>query len=56
MELVPPFSNGHHPKQVIDAHHRFVKRRYEHESKWKPSRKVEEAIVAEMFKSSVTDL
>ena len=44
MELVPPLTNGQHPKQVIDAHHRFAKRRYEHEFKWKPSRKVEEAI------------
>ena len=44
MELVPPLTNGQHPKQVIDAQHRFAKRRYEHEFKWKPSRKVEEAI------------
>ena len=44
MELVPPLTNGQHPKQVIDAHHRFAKRHYEHEFKWKPTRKVEEAI------------
>jgi len=45
MELLPPLSDGQHPKQVINASHRFAKRRYEHEFKWKPSRKVEEAIV-----------
>ncbi len=46
MELLPPLHDGQYPKQVIDAQHRFAKRRYEHEFKWKPSRKVEEAIVA----------
>jgi hypothetical protein len=46
MELLPPPHDEQYPKQVIDAQHRFAKRRYEHEFKWKPSRKVEEAIVA----------
>ena len=46
MELLPFIPDKEHPKQVINAQHRFAKRRYEHEFKWKPSRKVEEAIVA----------
>jgi hypothetical protein len=46
MELLPSIPDGESPKQVINAQHRFAKRRYEHEFKWKPSRKVEEAIVA----------
>jgi hypothetical protein len=46
MELLPFNPDGEHPKQVIDARHRFAKRRYEHEFKWKPSRKVEEASVS----------
>jgi hypothetical protein len=46
MELLPFNPDGEHPKQVIDARHRFAKRRYEHEFKWKPSRKLEEAIVS----------
>jgi len=46
MELLPFIPNEEHPKKVIYARHRFAKRRYEHEFKWKPSRKVEEAIVA----------
>ena len=46
MELLPFVCDGEHPKQVINAQHRFAKRRYEHEFKWKPSRKVEEAIVS----------
>ena len=49
MDLLPPLFNEEHPKKVIDAQHRFAKRRYEHEFKWKPSRKVEDAIVAAVF-------
>jgi hypothetical protein len=56
MELLPSLHDGQDPKQVINAQHRFAKRRYEHEFKWKPIRKVEEAIVAAIFKSSVTEL
>ncbi len=50
MELLPPLRDEQYPHQVIDAQHRFAKRRYEHEFKWKPSRKVEEAIVAAAFR------
>jgi hypothetical protein len=50
MDLLPPLIDGRYPKQVIDAQHRFAKRRYEHEFKWKPSRKVEDAIVPEVFR------
>ena len=46
MELLPSILDGEYPKQVINAKHRFARRRYEHEFKWKPSRKVEQAIVA----------
>ena len=49
MELMPPFPNEHHPKGVIDAQHRFAKRRHDHQVKWKPSRKVEDAIMDEIF-------
>lgn len=56
MELPAPILNEEHPRTVINAQHRFAKRRYEHEFKWKPSRKVEEAIVAAIFNSGVTKL
>ena len=46
MELLPFIPDGEHPRQIVNAQHRFAKRRYEHEFKWKPSPKVEEAIVA----------
>ena len=50
MELLPFIPNEEHPERVINAQHRFAKRRYEHEFKWKPSRKVEDAIVAAVFR------
>ena len=46
MDLLPSIADKETPAKVIDARHRFAKRRYEHEFKWKPSRKVEQAIVA----------
>jgi hypothetical protein len=46
MELLPSILDEEHLKKIINAQHRFAKRRYEHEFKWKPSRKVEDAIVA----------
>ena len=49
IDLLAPIPDGEHP-QVIYAHHRFAKRRYEHEFKWKPSRNVEDAIVAAVFR------
>ncbi len=45
MDLLPCVNGEEHPKKVINARHRFAKRRYEHEFKWEGSRKVEEAIV-----------
>jgi len=56
MELLHFGLDGENSKKVIYAQHRFAKRRYEHEFKWKPSWKVERAIVAAIFKSSVTKL
>jgi len=50
LELLSPLLNDQHPKQIVDARHRFAKRRYEHEFKWRPTRKEEEAIVAAIFR------
>ena len=49
LELLPSVTEGTHPKQVIDARHRFIRKRYDHEFKWKPGRKIEEEIVAATF-------
>ena len=40
-----------HPEQVIDAQHRFMKRHYDYEFKWKLGRKIEERVVAGIFGS-----
>ena len=52
LELMPSLLRGQDPKQVLDARHRFAKRRYDHEFKWKPSRKIEEAIMGAIFRST----
>ena len=46
MELLHSILDAEYPEQVINARHRFARRQYKHEFKWKPSRKVEQAIVA----------
>ena len=50
MELLPSVLEKQSPKQVIEAGHRFLKRRYDHEFKWKPSREIERAIVNAIFR------
>jgi hypothetical protein len=52
MDLLPPLFKEENSKRVINASHVFAKRRYQHEFKWKPGRKVEEAIVAAIFEST----
>ncbi len=42
MDLLPPIGDKGYPKKVINAQHRFAKRRYEHEFKWKSSNKAVE--------------
>ena len=49
MDLLPPIADKEYPKKIINAQHRFAKRRYEHEFKWKPDRKSEERIVTAAF-------
>jgi hypothetical protein len=36
-------------EQVVDARHRFAKKRYDHEYRWKPSRAIKAAIAAAIF-------
>ena len=49
LEILPPILGGTYSNQVIDARDRFMKKRYDNEFKWEPSRRVEEAIVAAVF-------
>ena len=52
LELLPYGLERALPKQVIDARRRFIKRRYDHEFKWVPSRKMEEGIVSAVLGSA----
>ena len=49
VELFPPIATKGHPPQVVDARHRFARKRYTDEYKWKPSPEMEAAIVEAVF-------
>ena len=48
LDSLPPvkdrYTNG-----LVDAHHKFARRRYDHQYKWKPTPEIEAAIVKEIF-------
>ena len=50
MDLLPALSRED-SEQVIDARHRFAKKRYDSEYRWKPSSDIEAAIVNAIFGS-----
>ena len=50
IELLPPFSAGQ-SGQVIDARHRFAKKRYDSKYRWTPSPEIEAAIIKAIFGS-----
>jgi len=45
MELLPPVGENAQSGQVIDATHRFAKKRYDSEYRWMPSPEIEAEIV-----------
>ena len=49
VELFPSIPDEEHPPQVIDAQHRFARKRYTDEYKWTPSLEMEAAIVEAVF-------
>ncbi|HID30469.1 MAG TPA: hypothetical protein EYP19_10765 [Desulfobacterales bacterium] len=51
MELLPPFGADGQPSQVIEAQHRFAKKRYDNEYRWTPSPEIEAAIIKAIFGS-----
>lgn len=48
IDLLPALS-GDDPEQVIDARHRFAKKRYDSEYRWEPTPKVRAAIMNAIF-------
>ena len=49
VDLFPPVLSEKQPGQVIDAQHRFAKKRYDNEYRWTPSPELEAAIVRTIF-------
>jgi hypothetical protein len=49
VEMAPPLLPDSYPRKVIDAHHRFARKRYEAKYKWTPSPEIVEAIMKAIF-------
>jgi hypothetical protein len=52
VEMMPPILIDRESKQVIEAGHRFAKRRFDNEYRWKPTQEMELAIMEAIFGSS----
>ena len=50
-EIAPPFLEQE-SKQVVDARHRFAKRRFHHKYRWEPTQETEFAVMEAIFGSS----
>ena len=49
VDLLPPVLLARQPPQVVDAQHRFARKRYNHKYRWTPSPELEAAIVHAIF-------
>jgi hypothetical protein len=49
MRAIPPLLGEEDSEQLIDARHRFAKKRYDSEYRWKPTPEIMAAIVAAVF-------
>ena len=49
MESIPPLLGDEDSERLVDARHRFVKKRYDSEYRWKPTSEIEAAILAAIF-------
>ena len=45
MDMIPSYGDARESRRVIDAQHKFAKRRYKNQYLWTPSRELEVAIV-----------
>ena len=50
-ETAPPFLEQE-SKQIVDARHRFAKRRFHHRYRWEPTQEIEFAVMEALFGSS----
>ena len=49
-EMAPLFPEQE-SKQVVDARHRFAKKRFDNEYRWEPTQKIEAAIINAVFEN-----
>lgn len=49
IQAIPPLLGENNTQQLIDARHRFAKRRYDSKYRWSPTSEIEEAIIAAIF-------
>ncbi len=49
MQVQPPLTIYGDSRQVIEARHRFAKKRYDNEYKWEPTPEIEAAIIDAVF-------
>ena len=45
LEILPPMESDEGPNSVIDAGHKFAKKRYDNQFKWRPTQEMEVAII-----------
>ncbi len=50
VDMVAPVATRHESLNVVDAEHRFAKKRYDSEYKWTPSPEIETAIIKAIFR------
>ena len=51
VDMMAPVITRHESMNVMDAEHRFAKKRYDSEYKWTPSPEIEMAIIKAIFGS-----
>lgn len=51
LEMMSPTLMDRDSKQVVEARHRFAKRRFDNEYRWKPTQEMESAIMEAIFGS-----
>ena len=54
LEIVPPIESEVGSDSVIDAGHKFAKKRYDNQFKWRPTQEIEVAIIKAVFEKRLS--
>jgi len=49
IDMIPPMLPDRYSSQVVEARHRFAKKRFDNEYRWKPTQEIEFAIMKAIF-------